>query len=81
MSLYSTFVGALGAFFQVGGPTAPGINQNSTALETRNAANNAYANHRGADPVIADDLVTKRYGDANYSGGSGKPWVAPWFLG
>lgn len=33
-------------------------------LEVRNAANSAYANMRGLDPVVAQDFVTKIYADA-----------------
>ena len=80
MSLLSNIQGIFASFFQVGGNTGPGLNANSGALEARNAANSAYANARGADPIVADDLVTKRYGDANYSGGSSKPAALPWYM-
>lgn len=40
-------------------------------LGAYNPAESAYVNVRGKDPAIADDLVTKRYGDAHYGGGSG----------
>jgi hypothetical protein len=38
------------------------------AIEARNDTDSAYVNVRGADPIIADDLVTLRYLQANYGG-------------
>lgn len=35
-------------------------------LDVRDGADAAYVNVRGADPIIDDDLITKRYGDATY---------------
>jgi hypothetical protein len=63
MGLFEKFQGMLPSFIQWGGPAGPGINQNGTALETKNAANNAYANHRGAYPLVDADFATKAYVD------------------
>ena len=63
MSLYSRIAGVINSFFQFGGPAGPGINANGAALETKNAANNAFAVHRGATPVNDNDLTTKAYVD------------------
>lgn len=63
MGLFEKLSGFVPSFLQWGGPAGPGINQNSTALETKNAANNAYANHRGAYPLIDADFATKAYVD------------------
>jgi hypothetical protein len=63
MSLYSRIAGVINSFFQFGGPAGPGINANGAALETKNAANNAFAVHRGATPVADNDLTTKAYVD------------------
>ncbi len=72
MSLFSRVAGVVGGFFQIGGPAGPGFANDggSGELGAYNAAQSAYVNVRGADPVIAHDLVTKEYGDAHY-GGSG----------
>lgn len=51
------------SFFQFGGPAGPGLNANGAALETRNAANSAFAVMRGAAPVGDNDLTTKQYVD------------------
>ncbi len=69
MSLYSRIAGIVGTFLQIGGPAGPGLNANAGALETRNAANSAFAVHRGATPVGANDLATKAYVDAGDTGG------------
>jgi hypothetical protein len=63
MSLFSRLAGVVNAFFQIGGPAGPGINANGAALETKNAANTAYAVHRGATPVADNDFTTKAYVD------------------
>lgn len=57
MSVFSKLAGIVGTFF-TWGPTGPGVNANGAALETRNNANAAYAVHRGAPPVGANDFVT-----------------------
>lgn len=63
MNVFSKLAGTMAAFFQVGGATGPGINNNGGNLEARNSANNAYAILRGATPVGANDLATKAYVD------------------
>jgi hypothetical protein len=57
MSAFSKLLGTIGSFFTFG-PTGPGINANGAALETKNNANAAFAVHRGAPPVAANDFVT-----------------------
>ena len=59
----------MGSFFQLGGPSGPALKNNAGSIDARNSGDSAYINVRGLDPAIADDLVTKRYGDANYGGG------------
>ena len=81
--IFSKLAGTIASFFQVGGPAGPGINANGAALETRNAANSAFAVHRGATPVGDNDLTTKAYVDkvaskplpasVQFNGGSALP--------
>lgn len=61
--VFSKLLGTLSSFFQIGGTAGPGINANGAVLETKNAANNAFAVHRGATPVGDNDLTTKAYVD------------------
>lgn len=68
MSFFDKVRGTFETLFQLG-KAGPQLKNNAGAIEARNAADSAYVNARGADPAIADDLVTKRYGDANYGGG------------
>jgi hypothetical protein len=63
MGLFQRLAGTVASFFQIGGPAGPGINANGTALETKNAANSAFAIHRGATPVGDNDFATKAYVD------------------
>ncbi len=63
MGLFARLAGVVNSFFQIGGPAGPGINSNGAALETKNAANNALAVHRGAFPVGDNDFTTKAYVD------------------
>lgn len=70
MSVFTKIAGTVSSLFQLG-RRGPQLKNSSGAVEHRNAADSAYAIARGADPVIADDLVTKRYGDANYTSGGG----------
>lgn len=65
MSLFSRIAGVVESFFQVGGPSGPAWKNNSGNIDARNASDAAFVNVRGLDPVIADDLVTKRYADAS----------------
>lgn len=60
---YKKLLGTILSFFQFGDSTGPGINANGTALETKNAANSAFAIHRGALPVGDNDFATKKYVD------------------
>jgi hypothetical protein len=61
--VFSKLLGTVTSFFQIGGTAGPGVNANGAALETKNAANNAYAVHRGATPVGDNDFTTKAYVD------------------
>src|SRR5277367_803844 len=63
MGAFARFIGTVSSFFQFGSPANPGINANGTALETKNAANSAFAVHRGASPVGDNDFTTKAYVD------------------
>lgn len=63
MALFQKIAGVINSFFEIGGPAGPGINANGAALETKNAANNAFAVHRGAIPVGDNDFTTKAYVD------------------
>lgn len=63
MSLFAKIAGTVASFFQFGGTGGPGLNANGAALETRNAANSAFAVHRGAFPVGDNDFTTKAYVD------------------
>jgi hypothetical protein len=58
MGVFAKYAGVIGSFFQIGDTGGPGVNANGAALETRNAANAAFAVHRGAPPVAANDFVT-----------------------
>lgn len=70
MGLYGRIAGVIGSFFQVGGPAGPGLVDDAGNIDAKNAVQTSYVNVRGADPVIANDLVTKQYGDAHYGGSS-----------
>lgn len=61
--VFSKLLGTITSFFQVGGTSGPGINANGAALESKNAANSAFAVHRGATPVGDNDFATKAYVD------------------
>jgi hypothetical protein len=63
MGIFSNIIGTLSSFFQFGGPTGPGLNDNGGALEAKNSANTAFAILRGASPVGDNDLTTKSYAD------------------
>jgi hypothetical protein len=63
MGFLAQAIGVMKGFFQFGGPAGPGINANGAALETKNAANSAFAVHRGATPVGDNDFTTKAYVD------------------
>jgi hypothetical protein len=53
----------------IAGLSAPAV------LEVRDPANAAFANMRGADPVTADDLATKRYVDSAAGGANGTKFI------
>jgi hypothetical protein len=61
--IFSKLLGTITTFFQIGGTAGPGINSNGAALESKNAANSAFAVHRGATPVGDNDFTTKAYVD------------------
>jgi hypothetical protein len=63
MSLFSRIAGVVNSFFQVGGPSGPGWNNNSGNLEGKNSGNSAFVIVRGATPVTDNDLATKAYVD------------------
>ncbi len=63
MGLFERLAGVVNSFLQLGGPSGPGFNANSGALEAKNAANNAFAIMRGATPSGDNDLATKAYVD------------------
>lgn len=63
MGFFSRLNGIIGSFLQIGGPSGPAIKSNSTALEARNAADNAYAVFRVATPVGDNDATTRAYVD------------------
>lgn len=69
MGLFARILGTVSSYFQLGGPSGPRLKNNGGAVDARNATDAAYVNVRGADPVAANDLVTKEYGDLNYGGG------------
>jgi len=50
-------------FFGTGLVSEPALKPNGAALETRLGDDSGFSIHRGADPVGADDLSTKRYAD------------------
>jgi len=61
--MLSKIRGTIETLFRIG-IGGPNLKDNGGEIEARNAADAAFVNVRGADPVIADDLVTKRYADA-----------------
>lgn len=44
MGLFKSLAGVIGSFFQVGGPSGPGIARSSAKLQIKNAANDTLAN-------------------------------------
>jgi hypothetical protein len=65
VAFLSKIRGTFETLFQIG-KGGPQVKDNAGSIDARNSADAAYVNVRGADPAIADDLVTKRYGDASY---------------
>lgn len=56
--------GTMSSLFQLG-KAGPNWRNNGGVIEGRNNANTLFTIVRGADPVGNDDLLTKRYFDAN----------------
>jgi hypothetical protein len=73
MSIFSKIAGVINSFFQIGGPSGPGLNNVSSSVisATTSAGGTNYANVRGASPLVGADFVTLSYGNANYTGGGG----------
>lgn len=67
MSLWLKVRGTIETILQLG-IDGPQIKNNSSVIEARSSTDAAFVKVRGADPAADDDLVTKRYGDANYAG-------------
>ncbi len=65
MSLFSRITGAVASFFQFGGPSGPGLNDNAGLLEAKDPTNTTFVIVRGATPVNSNDLVTKNYADTS----------------
>ena len=65
--IFSNLRGVLANLFQIGGPTGVNLKENSGALEARDSGDAAFVIVRGDDPVGLNDLVTKGYGDTNYT--------------
>jgi hypothetical protein len=64
VGLFARLLGTTASFFQLGGPSGPRLKNNGGAVDHRNSADSAYVNARGADPLIANDLVTLEYLEA-----------------
>jgi hypothetical protein len=75
MGLFARIAGVVGAFFQIGGPAGPAWKNNGGNLDGRNASDSAYVNVRGADPIVANDLVTLEYANAHYLESTGSAVV------
>ncbi len=61
-------INKLGGNVQLG-KGGPRVKDSSGILQGRNAADVAFVKIQADDPTVDDDLVTKRFGDANYGGG------------
>lgn len=61
MAFFQRIRGTVLSIFQVGGSSGPALKDVGGLFAARNAADAAFVNVRGADPVINDDLVTKRF--------------------
>jgi hypothetical protein len=64
MADFEPLLGTQKSLFHIGGPNGPIVNNNSGALESKNAANSAFVTHSAADPTLPDHLATKRYADS-----------------
>jgi hypothetical protein len=58
VGLFARLAGTMASFFQVGGPSGPGLEDNSGVLEARAPGPGALVNVRGADAVLPHDFVT-----------------------
>ena len=58
MGFFQRIFGTVSSFFQFGGPSGPGFNDNVGVIEAKNSTNSAFVIVRGADPVGPNDFVT-----------------------
>lgn len=80
MGWFERLAGIIGTTFQLDKVNAgPLIKNDGGAVGARNAADAVYVNVRGADPSVDDDLVTRRYFNAN--GGAGSLRVLRYSIG
>ena len=63
MSLFSRLNGVINSFFQIGGPTGSGFNDNAGILEAKDSSNSTFVVVRGDTPINDNDLTTKAYVD------------------
>lgn len=70
MSLFQKLAGFINAFVQIGGPQGSALKNNGGVIEHRNAADTAFVNARGLDPVAAQDFVTLNYFNTNPAAGT-----------
>jgi hypothetical protein len=56
MGLFKDFIGTMQTYFQIGGTAAPRIKNNSSVLEIKNAADNAFAKLRALYIAASDDV-------------------------
>ena len=72
MGVFSKIAGVVGNFFQIGSSSGPGLANDggSGNIGAYNSGQSAYVTVRGADPVVAHDLVTLGYGNTHFGGGS-----------
>ena len=61
--IFQRLAGVINQFFQIGGPANAGFTGGTSALSARDFSNSNFVNLRAADPLIQDDLATKRYVD------------------
>jgi hypothetical protein len=61
--VFSKLLGTISSFFQIGGPTGPGIASSAGSLQAYNAALSAYVNVSGAFPTADAHFATKAYVD------------------
>jgi hypothetical protein len=61
--VFSKLLGSVASFFQIGGPTGPGISVSAGALQAQNAAQSAFVTVSAAFPTADAHLTTKAYVD------------------